>query len=405
MYSLFRVPKLHFNPQVHTERLIVFLAFRKDFLLMSYGDLLHYDKKKNRDELLKSFDPQYIEQHLHGISFKHMCDLVKDMWTARYFHPNSEITRFFEGASFERQQDPAFRRLINVPPLGEALESDIWRLNHQPYYKPRITKSGRIRKLHSTRLRFLPIREPFGPDLMLNFSPESGPFQPFLGPYEDDYECSTALPFALQHSILTTLQDLTEESLFSFASRYFPGYLALNFKTCPKSMELNTWRSHLHMNAPYIRQNLTSGFVIDDLHFFLHRLETIIDLIVRRKQGIPIEAINSMCADSICLARALGDPRAFLLGIIQEKVLMVSETLLQIQPLPLHFSSLEIGLTRKCNLQIFIQAISASRILIRSAEGTILYSERYYEITNMLHRLEIYNEEKRAPPTYAPFYY
>lgn len=285
MYSLFRVPKLHFNPQVHTERLIVFLAFRKDFLMMSYGDLLHYDKKKNRDELLKSFDPQYIEQHLHGISFKHMCDLVKDMWTARYFHPNSEITRFFEGASFERQQDPAFRRLINVPPLGEALESDIWRLNHQPYYKPRITKSGRIRKLHSTRLRFLPSREPFGPDLMLNFSPESGPFQPFLGPYEDDYECSTALPFALQHSILTTLQDLTEESLFSFASRYFPGYLALNFKTCPKSMELNTWRSHLHMNAPYIRQNLTSGFIIDDLHFFLHRLETITDLIVRRKQG------------------------------------------------------------------------------------------------------------------------
>ncbi|TEY79893.1 hypothetical protein BOTCAL_0040g00080 [Botryotinia calthae] len=405
MYSLFRVPKLHFNPHIHTERLIVFLAFRKDFLLMSYGDLLHYDKKKNRDELLKSFDPQYIEQHLHGISFKHVCDLVKDMWTAKYFHLNSEITRFFEGASFERQQDPAFRRLINVPPLGEALESDIWRLNHQSYYKPRITKSGRIRKLHSTRPRFLPSRELFGPDLMFNFSPVSGPFKPFLGPYENNYECSTALPFTLQHSILTTLQDLTEESLFSFASRYFPGYLALNFKTCPKSVELNTWRSHLHMNAPNIRQNLTSGFVIDDLHFFLHRLEAITDLVVGRKHGVPIEAINSMCADSICLARALGDPRAFLLGTIQEKVLIVSETLLQIQHLPLHFSSLETGLTRKSNLQIFIQAISASRILIRSAEGTILYSERYHEIMKMLHHLEIYCEEKRTPPSPVHFYY
>ncbi|TGO22752.1 hypothetical protein BPAE_0156g00180 [Botrytis paeoniae] len=351
MYSVFRVSRLHPIPRIHTESLIVFLAFRKSFLTLSEFDRVRYGKKNTRDAFLNSFAPQYIEQNLNGISFKRMCDLVQDIWTAKHFLAESDLNKLFEGASYERQQDAAFRRLINVPLLGEALETNIWLSNHQSHYKPRIPPSFRIRKLLSTRPRPLPRVEPsdlnFNQDYMIISRPVSGPFKPFLGPYEDDYECSTALPFPLQHSILTTLQDLIEESLFSFASQYFPAYLALNFKTCPKSIELITWKSHLQMNAPDIRLNLTSGYVLEDLHFFLHCLDTVRQLAVHRrhgeqtectlnvrieqwltKSGVPIEAINSMCADSIWLARALGDPRAVLLGLIQEKVLMVSETLL-----------------------------------------------------------------------------
>ncbi|KAF7896893.1 uncharacterized protein EAF01_009296 [Botrytis porri] len=411
MYSTFRIPRLHSIPRIHTESLVVFLAFRKSFLTLSDCDRARYGKKSTRDAFLNSFAPLYIEQHLHGISFKRMCDLVQDIWNAKHFLPGSDLNKLLDGASFERQQDAAFRRLINVPLIGEALETNTWISNHQLNYKPRLTPSCRIRKLLSTRPHLLPREQPAG----LNFDqgyeieeqPVSGPFKPFLGPYEGDYECSTALPFTLQHPILTAIQDLIEESLYSFACQYFQPYLALNFKTCPKSIELSTWKTHLHMNAPNIRFNLTSGYVLEDLHFFLDRLNTVRDLVMHRKDAVPIEAINSMCADSICLARALGDPRAVLLGLIQERVLMISETLLRVQTLPQHtaFLGLENDLNMKSNLQFFVKAISASRILLSSSEAWTLYSERYQEIVNMLRHLVYYNEEKRRPAPPARFYY
>ncbi|TGO35346.1 hypothetical protein BHYA_0161g00090 [Botrytis hyacinthi] len=341
MYSVFRVPRLHPIPRIHTESLIVFLAFCKSFLTLSDVNRVRYGKKNTRDAFLNSFAPQYFEQNLHGISFKRMCDLVQDLWAAKHFLAGSELNELFKDASCERQQDPDFRRIINVPILGESLETNIWLSNHQSHYKPRITASFRIRKLLSIHPCSLPRVDPNNlnshRDYMIKYPPVSSLFKPFLGPYEDDYECSTALPFPLQHSILTALQDLIEESLFSFASQYFPAYLALNFKTCPKSIELCSWGMHLRMNASDIRFNLASDFVLEDLHLFLHRLNTVRDLAVHRKDGVPIEAINSMCADSICLARALGDPRAVLLGLIQEKVLMLSKTLSQtigLQPIP-----------------------------------------------------------------------
>ncbi|KAF7942377.1 hypothetical protein EAE99_000427 [Botrytis elliptica] len=410
MYSVFHVPRLHPIPRIHTESLVVYTAFRKSFLTLSDVDRVRYGKKNTRDALLNSFAPQYIEQNLHGISFERMCDLVQHLWIAKHFLAGSELNQLFKGASYERQQDPAFRGLVNVPILGEALETNIWLSNHQSHYKPRITPSFKIRKLLSTRPSPPPRVDPgevnFNGDNMTKYPPVSGPSKPFLGPYEDDYECSTTLPFPLQHSVLTVLQDLIEESLFSFASQYFPAYLALNCKTCPKSIELSGWRMHLHINAPDIRFNLASGFVLEDLHFFLGRLDTVRDSVVYRKDGVPIEAINSMCADSVCLARALGDPRAVLLGLIQEKVLMLSETLLKIQPLPQHssFLGLETDLTMKSNIQFFMKAISASRILISSPEAWILYSERYEEVVKMLRRLVYYNEQERRTPSPARFH-
>ncbi|KAF7955999.1 hypothetical protein EAE96_004920 [Botrytis aclada] len=410
MYSVFRVPRLHPIPRIHTETLIVFLAFRKRFLTLSDVDLIRFDKKNNRDALLNSFDPQYIEQNLHGIPFKRMCDLVQDLWTAKLFLAGSFLNKLFKGASDERQQDPAFRRLINVPLLGETLETDIWRSNHQLHYQPRITPSSRIRKLLSARPHQLPREETVGLHIEHNcgivYPPECDPSKPFLGPYEDDYECNTALPFHLQYSVLESIVDLLEACLFSFASHYFPGYLALNCKATHKSIQLSTWRMHLHMNAPDIRLNLASGYVLEDLHFFLHRLETVGHLAVHRKDGVPIEAINSMCADSICLARALGDPRAVLLGMIQKRVLMLSKTLLKIQPLPQHSSllGLDAYLTAKSTRQFFVQAIKASRIPIISPEGTSLYVDRYKEILQILYRLECYDEENRRPPSPDRFY-
>ncbi|TGO07974.1 hypothetical protein BTUL_0233g00070 [Botrytis tulipae] len=404
MHSVFRVPQFHPIPRIHTESLIVFLAFRQSFSTLSDVDRVRYGKKNTRDAFLNSFAPQYLEQNLHGISFKRMCDLVQDLWAAKHFLAGSDLNKLFKGASCERQQDPAFRRLINVPILGEALETNIWLSNYQSHYKPRITPSSRIRKLLSTRPCPLPRVDPdkfnFNRDYMIKYPPVSGPSKPDLGPYEDDYKCSTALPFPLQHSLLTALQSLIEESLFSFASQHFPAYLVLNFKTCPKSIDLSSWSSHLHMNAADIRLNLGSSFALEYLLFFLGRLETVRDLVVHRKDGesigctfgimieqwltksgVPIGAINSMCEDSIILARALGDTRAVLLGLVQEKVAIISETMLQIQTLPQRFflldAELEIDLMMKSGLQISKNGESASRIDVSYSEAMELYSKSF----------------------------
>ncbi|KAF7939082.1 uncharacterized protein EAE97_007163 [Botrytis byssoidea] len=401
-HSVFRVPRFHPIPRIYTESLIVFLAFRQSFLTLSDVDRVRYGKKNTRDAFLNSFAPQYLEQNLHGISFKCMCDLVQDLWAAKHFLAGSDLNKLFKGSSCERQQDPAFRRLINVPILGEVLETNIWLSNQQSHYKPRITPSFRIRKLLSTRPCPLPRMDPdqlnFNRDNMIECPPVSGPSKPDLGPYEDDYECSTALPFLLQHSLLTTLQILFEKSLFSFASEHFPADLVLNFKTCSKPIKLSSWSSHIHMNAADIRLKLGSSFALEYLLFFLGRLETVRDLVVHRKDGesigctfdimteqwltksgVPIGAINSMCKDSIILARALGDTRAVLLRSAQEKLFMISETLLQIQTLPQRFSlldeELEIDLMMKSSLQISKNGESASRIEVSYSEAMELYSK------------------------------
>ncbi|THV51520.1 hypothetical protein BGAL_0108g00160 [Botrytis galanthina] len=402
MYSVFRVPRLHPIPRIHTESLIVFLAIRKSFLTLSDVDRVRYGKKNTRDAFLNSFAPQYFEKHLHGISFKRMCDLVQDLWTAEHFLAGSDLNTIFNDASCERQQDPAFRRLINVPILGEALKTNIWLSNQQSHYKPRITPSFRIRKLLSTRPCPLPRVDPdelnFNRDNMIEYPLVSGPSKPYLGSYEDDYECSTALPFPLQHSLLAALQVLIEGSLFSFASQHFPAYSVSHFKTSPESIDLSSWSSHLHMNAADIRLNLGSGFALEYLFFFLGRLETVRDLAVHQKNGesigctfgimieqwltksdVPIGAINSMCEDTIILARALGDTQPVLLGLLQENVSMVSEILLQIQTLFQRFSlldeELKTDIMMKSILQFSKHGKSASHIHVPYSEAMELYSK------------------------------
>ncbi|KAF7894046.1 hypothetical protein EAF00_007560 [Botryotinia globosa] len=384
-HSVFRVPRFHPIPRIHTESLIVFLAFRQSFLTLSDVDRVRYGKKNTRDALLNSFAPQYLEQNLHGIPFKRMRDLVQGLWVAKHFLAGSDLNKLFKGASRERQQDPAFRRLINVPILGDALETSFWLSNQQSHYKPRITPSFRIRKWLSTRPCPLPRVDPdqlnFNRDNMIKYPPVSSPSKPDLGPYEDDYDYSTALPFPLQHYLLTTLQILIEESLFSFASQHFPAYLVLNIRTCPKSIDLSTWSSHLHMNAADIRLKLCSSFALEYLLFFLDRLETVRDLVVHRKDGVPIGAINSMCEDSIILVRALGDTLAVLLGLAQENLFMISETLLQIQTLPQRYlllnKKLEIDLMMKTSLQISKNGESASFAHVSFSEATELYSKLF----------------------------
>lgn len=86
------------------------------------------------------------------------------------------------------------------------------------------------------------------------------------------------IQYRCQHLVLTTIQELLEESCFEFAQKHFPQLLAKNGWDCPEAVELTEWTKILSRHSgPLIKAlkpclNELIGLLRELRHSAVHRL-------------------------------------------------------------------------------------------------------------------------------------
>ncbi|KAL2065516.1 hypothetical protein VTL71DRAFT_3186 [Oculimacula yallundae] len=120
------------------------------------------------------------------------------------------------------------------------------------------------------------------------------------------YRCY--LPYAIQHSILSSIQNLLEECLFEFAKARVPDVLAAVGWTHHLTAELSLWWPVFKkVMAALPKQAIDHSQLDSPIENLFGRIRHIRHMVVHRLREVPMSSIEWMARDAASLALALGD--------------------------------------------------------------------------------------------------
>ncbi|RDL36161.1 uncharacterized protein BP5553_06773 [Venustampulla echinocandica] len=132
------------------------------------------------------------------------------------------------------------------------------------------------------------------------------PVPPKRNPYVDGYPRTPPLvylPFRLEHTLMTCIQKLLEETCFHFAEKWIPDLLRKQGWDTPEAGELNHWWGALkHSQVPRHAVNFQSS---DEVEYLIVRLHQVRHAAVHRLRSD--EIIKRMLKDAVDFVSGFGD--------------------------------------------------------------------------------------------------